>query len=170
MIAPVASSKNPTGRYDSDRFTYNHQKDVYTCPQGQETVRKRSIPASEGQQYYFGKKNCDACSLRSECTPNKEGRTIFHSHYYDVYEAAKTFNESDEGQAEHRKRYIVERVNNELKNYCGLGKPRTKSLEALDRKAKLAGMITNLKLTVRRLFAPKPGVLRHAKQLTKPAT
>jgi hypothetical protein len=164
VIAPVAPPSNPTGLYGPKRFTYDRDKDVYRCPQGNETVKKRSIPASEGHQYYFGSKACGACPLRSECTSNKEGRTVFHSDYYDEYEAAKAFNESEQGQAELRKRSTVERVNKELKTYCGLGEPRTKSLEALDRKAKLAGIITNLKLTVRRLCGSQQGFLRRPKK------
>lgn len=164
VIAPVPPTNNPTGRYSNEHFLYDADRDVYICPQKKETVKKINLPVYEGKQYHFDKKDCNVCPFRSECTTSKAGRTIFRSDYADEYEKARAFIESEQGKAELRKRKRVERVNNELKNYCGLGRPQTRGLMALNIKAKLAGIITNLKLTVRRLCDPKPGVLRRTKK------
>jgi hypothetical protein len=168
VIAPVIKSQNVTGLYDISRFTYHREKDLYTCPGEKETIRKRHSTDLEGWQYYFGKANCSTCPLKVECTTNhKEGRTVFQSDYYDVYAAATAVNESEAGKEAYKKRIVVERKNNELKNDCGLGEPRTKGLKALDIRAKLAAIVINLKFTVRRLIAPNPGFLRYPRKSTK---
>lgn len=162
VISPVILDRNPTGLFDHSHFIYDREKDVYTCPKGKETTRRHHSSDLEGTQHYFGKTNCGECPLREQCTTNKNGRTIFQSDYADVYKAAQTFNESEAGKAELKKRYLVERKNNELKNDCGLGDPRTKGLTALDIKAKIASIVINLKFTVHRLLKPKQGFLRRS--------
>lgn len=97
--------------------------------------------------------------MKESCTTSAK-RSIFHRDYYDVYEFAVAFNETDEGKELHLSRYAVEQKNKELKVDCGLGAPRTHGRDALDIRAKLASIIVNLKLTVRFLISPNPGFLR----------
>lgn len=158
VIAPVAT-RNPSGLFPISRFTYDREKDVYRCPNEKETYRKNANSEIEGFQYHFKHTSCRDCPLKNECTTGKS-RSIFHSNYFDIYEAAKAFNESDEGKEAHKLRYLVERKNNELKNDCGLGRPDTRNQKQLQMKSTLAAIVVNLKLTVRRLIAPKPGFVR----------
>lgn len=164
VVAPVPTTQNPTSLYDISRFTYHADKDVFTCPNGKETIRKQYSPQSSGTQYKFGKKNCDGCPFREECTTNKSGRTVFRSDYHNIYEQAKKFNETDEGKEAHKRRYWVERKNQELKNDCGLGDPRVTRQKSLGMKTSIATIVVNLKLVVRKLFAPKPGFIRRVNQ------
>jgi hypothetical protein len=165
VVAPVPTTK-PTSTPESISFIYNREKDIYTCSNGKETIRKLHKPQLEGWYYYFGKKTCQECPIRSQCTKNNtHGRSVFQSDYFDHYEAARTYNKSDEGISALKKRYLVERKNNELKNDCGLGKPQTHGLKALQTKATLAAIVVNLKLTVRRLLAPRLGFIRRARQI-----
>lgn len=162
IIAPVQQSENPKGFFNNDRFTYNSEKDVYICPNNRNSVRKNRNTKINGTQYHFGKQ-CTDCPLKSECTDSVTGRSIFQSDFHDIYEKAIVFNESIEGKAIYSIRLIVERKNQELKNDCGLGQLQTRSKEQVNIKATLAGIVTNLKLTVRRLINPKPGFIRQPK-------
>lgn len=162
-VAPVITTQNPTKLYDISEFTYDRERDRYLCPNEKVTKIKRHIPQSNGWQYYFDKKDCSACALREACTTGKTERRIFHSDYYEFYEAAKVYNESLEGRVDHLQRLIVERKNQELKNDCGLGRPKTKNKQALSIKSILGGIVVNLKLTLRKLIAPKPGFVRRVK-------
>lgn len=163
IVAPAVTTQNPTGLYDISCFPYDRNNDVYICPNSKKTVRKTHSPKNEGWQYKFSKADCNNCPLREKCTTNKLGRSVFQSDYYDLYEAAKAYNETEQGQETYKLRLVVERKNQELKNDCGLGKVCTKSKAAISIKAKLAAITVNLKLTVRKLIAPKPGFIRHAK-------
>lgn len=160
ITAPLPVSTNPTKLYPITSFHYDPQEDQFTCLNGAKTIRKNHNPNLEGAQYFFGKENCLDCPLRSQCTTNRNGRTVFRSDYANYYEAAKVFNESAVGKESFKKRYTVERKNNELKNDCGLGQPKTKSRRSLQMKAILAGIVVNLKYVVRVRVKPKPGFLR----------
>lgn len=165
VVAPVVTTPNPTQCYDISRFIYDRENDRYLCPNGKGTIRKRHIPQSSGWQYFFDAKECSNCPLRTECTTGKAERRIFQSDYYDFYEAAKEYNESLEGKLDLLGRLLVERKNQELKNDCGLGMPRTKSKKTLAIKACLTAMVVNFKHTLRWLLAPKPGFLRRLKMV-----
>lgn len=163
VIAPVQETHNPQKLLPSSLFTYDANNDVYICPNGEQSVRKRHSPQNEGTQYHFAKKTCLACPIYNECTTNKNGRSIFRSDYAQLYEEAKIFNESIAGQAELKKRLIVERKNHELKNDSTLGLNNTKSKTSLQIRTTCSTMIVNLKYLVRRLHNPKPGFLRRAR-------
>jgi hypothetical protein len=168
IIAPVISTQNPSKLLDIDQFTYHKEKDVFVCPEGKETIRKNSNKGLSGTQYFFGKANCSQCPLREKCTTNKSGRSVFLSDYHDLYEKAKAFNETDEGKEAFRRRYVVERKNQELKNDCGLGLTHATRHTTLSIKAKVAAIAVNLKHMVRKLVAPNPGFLRRASRTINP--
>lgn len=162
VVAPVVTTKNPTGLYDISNFTYNRDRNTYLCPNGKETIRKARNNKNEGAQHFFAPTDCKCCPLKKACTPG-DSRSIFHSDYYDVYKSATRFNETTEGRALLLQRRVVERKNKELKIDCGLGAPRTQGRLALDMRAKLAAIVVNLKLMVRRVFSPSPGFLRRGR-------
>ena len=165
VVAPLNVTLNPTTLFDISKFTYNVEKDVYTCPNHEESVRKIHNTQLEGSQYYFDKKKCTPCPLRAACTTRVNGRTLFHSDYYNLYKQAKTFNESDDGMTIHKKRYVVERKNQELKNDCRLGKPKATGSESLQLKAWLAAIVVNLKHTIRQKVNPPYGLIRRARMV-----
>lgn len=162
IVAPVPPAVNPTGLYPNSQFQYERENDVYRCPNGNTSLRKKHNPKLEGTQYYFGKV-CGKCPLREECTANPSGRSVFRSDYSDVYQRASAVNASIEGQALLRQRSRIERKNAELKNDCGLGRPKTRSQKALGIKAILAAIAVNLKLMVRCLSTVKHGFLRRSR-------
>jgi hypothetical protein len=168
VIAPLMTTPNPTGLYDISRFVYQKDRDVFICPNGKETIRKNHNVGLEGAQHFFGKSNCEGCTLREACTTNKNGRTVFLSDYHAQYEKAKTFNETTEAKAALLQRLVVERKNHELKNNCGLGSTHATKRTTLNVKTNIACMVVNLKLVVRKLFAPKPGFLRRSQRLMNP--
>lgn len=164
IVAPVGAPKGKSDKYNATHFTYHHDKDVYTCPNGVESCRKSRQNRYEGYEYQFPVKQCETCPLRQACTDSKTGRSVFHSDYYEWNEQASQFNETAEGQTLLAERILVERKNQELKNDCGLGETLTRSRAALQMKATLAAIVVNMKLVVRRLIAPSPGFLRRMRK------
>lgn len=160
--APIPASTQPTGLWDHSVFDYDREQDQYRCPQGQQTVRRSRTKETQGVQYWFHKKACTSCPQRAACTTAKGGRSVFRSDYQDMYQEANAIFTSEEGRQLYKKRLIVERVNQLLKNPGGLGAPRTKGKRALGIKALLAAMVTNLKYTVQQLSPPTRGFLRRS--------
>lgn len=152
LCAPVAPASNPSGLFSSDLFSFDKERLLVTCPANQTTTRCTRNEKHEGFQYRFPKKVCDACPLKEQCTTNKTGRTIMISDNYDMFEAAKCYNESEKGKASLQSRYKVERTNNELANHHDMRHPRTRGRSNLNALAQLKGMIINIKVIVKKLL------------------
>ena len=64
------------GLFMEDRFRYNSEREIYTCPAGQELKRKSYHKHRKSYDYSPPKRICAECDLRDQCTKNKMGRTI----------------------------------------------------------------------------------------------
>src|SRR5213075_2535860 len=82
----------PTPHYYSDKFIYDPEKDIYTCPQNQ--VLKGSgqwYPKGNGSKYqnlvkHYKTPACKSCPVKADCTRNKNGRLIERSQYAPAME------------------------------------------------------------------------------------
>jgi len=150
LVAPLQGvNDNPTGLYPNDLFDYDPQAKTVTCPAEVVTSKGNYNKKLKGVQYQFAKDACNTCPLRQQCTTSQSGRTIFISDYYEEYEKAKAFNQSDEAKSLFQQRNGIERKNNELKNHHGLGYNRSHSREKRRRYVKLVSMAVNLKQFVK---------------------
>ncbi|MEP6742612.1 MAG: IS1182 family transposase [bacterium] len=62
--------------FANQRFRYDAERDVYSCPQGEE-LTFRHVKKKNGKQYQIYKtKACNGCPLRAQCTTSKYGRKI----------------------------------------------------------------------------------------------
>ncbi|MGF7029892.1 hypothetical protein J2T17_000797, partial [Paenibacillus mucilaginosus] len=120
-----------------------------TCPAGQIAQKKNYNRHLEGTQYSFPKQVCQTCSLREQCTTSVKGRTVFISDYYNEFQEAKEFNETEKAKKLFQMRNAVERKNNELKNHNGLGHARTYTRERRRVYVKIVSMVVNLKQLVK---------------------
>lgn len=161
LVAPLQGvNDNHTGLYRSDLFTYDPQAKTVTCPAAVVTSKGNYNKQLEGVQYQFSKDICKTCPLQQQCTKSALGRTIFISDYYDEYEQAKAFNQTDEAQRLFDQREGVERKNNELKNHHGLGHNRTRTREKRRCYVKIVSMIVNLKQIVKQKSSLTLGFVR----------
>lgn len=146
LAAPLKKvNENPTGLFSNDLFAYNPEAKTVTCPAGRVTNRAAYNRKIEGTQYKFTKSACKACLLREQCTESTTGRTVFISDYYDEFQAAQAFNETEQAKRLFEQRNAIERKNNEMKNHNGLGHARTRSREKRRAEVKIVSMIVNLK-------------------------
>ena len=87
-IKPLEQSQKNTGRQKGiisrDEFIYNRDTDTFTCPAGHELVRKKYKNTRNHYEYQASKVVCANCSIRSECTRSKTGRTIKRHESQDV--------------------------------------------------------------------------------------
>lgn len=150
LAAPIKNvGDNYTGLFTNERFTYDAEAGTMTCPAGQVTQKKTYNRKLEGTQYMFPKAVCKACPLREQCTTSVHGRKVFISDYYDEFQNAKAFNETEQAKQLFEKRNAVERKNNELKNHNGLGHARVRTREKRRIYVKVVSMVVNLKQFVK---------------------
>ncbi len=164
FVAPLKNvSENHTGLLSNDQFIYDADKTSVTCPNGQVTQRAVRIPTPnrEGMQFKFAKKTCEICTLREQCTTNaKVGRTIFISDYYEEFQQAKAFNESDRAKELLTARSAIEHKNHEMKNHNGLGHARLRTREKRRMDVKIVSIVVNLKQVVKQYGSITLGFVR----------
>jgi transposase/ribosome-associated toxin RatA of RatAB toxin-antitoxin module len=87
------SNEIPTPAYHGDKFIYDVQRDVYTCPQKQTlTTNGKWYKKANGFKYendvkHYKTRACKTCPAKSLCTRNKNGRLIERSQYAMTVEA-----------------------------------------------------------------------------------
>ena len=86
-------SERKDGTFERADFTYDHRRDLYTCPGGKELRQRqktyrmpRPLVDENGlMRYRASKLDCDACSLKPRCCPNAPARKILRS----IHEGAR---------------------------------------------------------------------------------
>ena len=69
-------------------FQYDKTNDTYTCPDGQILKTNGTVynKANHKVKHYKNRNACNACSIREQCTKNKNGRFIERSIYQKALE------------------------------------------------------------------------------------
>ena len=86
--SPKAHSSQKNGLFDMQIFRYNKEKDTYTCPAKQILKTNKTVYNKNGHKvkHYKNRQACKSCSLRPQCTQNKNGRFIERSIYQQALE------------------------------------------------------------------------------------
>ena len=159
-ITPYVSKQtysNGTGDKDfySDKFTYDREKDAYTCPAGNELrfTKKRKTKAKGVLGYdYTNYKACSGCNYRTRCTSSKKGRSIFRHVDQDFLDTI------DQQTKENMKTYrlrqiIVEHPFGTVKRNWGAYYFLTKGLKSVSAEMSLSFWAYNFKRMVNILGA-----------------
>jgi hypothetical protein len=98
--------RNRTPFFGLGRFTYDPERDLYRCPQGQVLQRMRIVKATQVVRYRADAKTCQACPLRSQCTTSKMGRQVERSVYTDYVDRVRGYHQTAAYQKAMRKRNV----------------------------------------------------------------
>ena len=149
-IPPSALGKNPT-RFTPDQFTVSDDDTTLTCPNGHTTDIAYRHGGGEGRTFRFY--DCTDCPVIQQCrepqADPKTMRQVFISDYRPWLEAAKTYNQSEEGKADRRKRTLVERVIANLTRYHDARQAHRRGRAKADYQAKKSGTAFNLRQWLR---------------------
>ena len=124
-VAVIDKSERKDGTFSRSDFSYDLEKDAYTCPEGK-TLKSRwrqvdKKPANvdeDGQMKYRARKvDCAACPLKSKCCPNSVSRTVLRSIYEGARDMAREIADTDAGQASRRDRKKIEMLFAHLKTH-----------------------------------------------------
>ena len=96
--------------FGKDRFTYVAERDVYVCPAGKELQRRSWNRNRQWMKYRIDKEHCASCELRSQCTNDKNGRSLNRTPGDDLIAAGRQDASSKEGVTDLKKRqHLMER-------------------------------------------------------------
>jgi transposase len=130
---PVFDKSTRTdGTFSRADFTFDPERDRYTCPAGKELVQFRRTYATprtgvtaEGTRLYrASKRDCDVCDLKSRCCPNAAARKIPRDLNENARDVARALASTPEYEAACRRRKKVEMLFAHLKRILRVGRLR----------------------------------------------
>jgi transposase len=135
-----------TSLFGRDAFTYDAEKDLYTCPQG-EFLRRRGYDHRERSIRYAARASaCNACHLKARCTKSEHGRWIRRSFEEEYLERARGYRDTEPYRKAIRKRAVwVEPLFGEAKDWHGSRRFRLRTLEKVNAEALLIAAGQNIK-------------------------
>ena len=96
--------------FGKDRFEYVAERDVYICPAGKELQRRSWNRNRQWTRYRIDKDQCASCELKSQCTNDKNGRSISRLPGDDLIAAGRQDAASEEGIKDlKRRQHLMER-------------------------------------------------------------
>jgi transposase len=162
---PVFDKSTRTdGTFSRAGFTFDPERDRYTCPAGKELVQFRrtyatprtGITAEGTRLYRASKKDCDVCELKSRCCPNAVARKIPRDLHEDARDVARALASTPQYEAACRRRKKVEMLFAHLKRILRLGRLRLRGPCGAKDEFLLAATAQNL----RRLARLRPASAR----------
>jgi len=86
--SPKEHSSQHNGLFDMQIFEYDEKNDSYICPAGETLDTNGRIYNKGGHlvKHYKNRRACKNCTLRNQCTRNKNGRFIERSIYQEALE------------------------------------------------------------------------------------
>lgn len=130
-------------------FTYEPEKDLYRCPQG-ETLRRYTHSYTERvTKYRADPQSCQTCPLKPGCTPGVGGRLLIRSFDEEILERVWAYQETESYRKALRKRKVwVEPLFGEAKEWHGMGRFRLRGLVKVNTEALMIASGQNLKRLV----------------------
>jgi transposase len=143
---PLPNWANITGYLGSNHFTYDPQRDVYTCPQGQLLHFRTNEYTSRKVEYRAKAEDCNSCALKEQCTPSNNGRVVHRNFDEDYLDRVRAYHKTAAYQKAISKRKVwVEPLFAAAKQWHGLERFRLRGLEKVNIESLLIAAGQNLK-------------------------
>ncbi len=119
----TAAQQQNQDKYDQQNFTYDKNKDIYICPEGQKLtpykIRRTNSPYRKWRQITYKASTCHACPSKTLCTTQSQ-RTIDRDDRRILLEEMRRRLLSKEGREKYKKRlWTIEPVIGNIKHNLG---------------------------------------------------
>jgi transposase len=144
--------------FPESRFTYDPQKDTYTCPAGQTLSKRKHWTDRKAFEYVTARGVCQQCSLRSQCTQSeKGGRTLKRHERQELLDRLRTQARSAPARRDIRiRQHFMERSFAQATRF-GLKRARWRGLWRVQIQDYLIAIVQNIELLIAHV-APKPRI------------
>jgi len=154
-------SQRQDGTFERADFAFDHEADLYHCPEGKELKRYRrafridhpDVPPDDTYRYRASKADCDACALKSRCCPNAPARKVTRSIHEGARDFARDIAKTDGYVTSRRERKKVEMLFAHLKRILRLDRLRLRGPCGARDEFLLAATAQNLR-KLAKLIAP----------------
>ena len=155
-IAPhvpvIDKSKREDGTFSREDFTYDAERNVYTCPAGKTLTTTGHVSTDNGIRYLASVLECRDCPLKPKCCPNMPSRRIVRDVKEAARDVARALAKTEAFAQTRRDRKKVEMLFAHLKRILRLGRLRLRGPRGAQFEFTLAAIAQNLrrlaKLTV----------------------
>ena len=150
-------SAHNDGTFSREAFTYDHQRNIYSCPGGKPLTTTGTL-VNEGTTilYRASKHDCQACALKSRCCPNSPARRVPRSIHEGARDTARQIAKSWERRTSRRLRKKVEMLFAHLKRILKLDRLRLRGPNGARDEFILAATAQNLRKLAKLIPMPIP--------------
>lgn len=163
-IPVIDKSGRDDGTFARSDFVYDPAADTYSCPAGKTLKRNRrafskprpNAPPDDTYRYRAAKADCDACELKSRCSPNTPARKVTRSIYEAARDRARDIARTDAYVTSRRERKKVEMLFAHLKRILRLDRLRLRGPNGARDEFLLAATAQNLRKLAKLVPPPTP--------------
>jgi transposase len=156
-IPVIDKSKRRDGTFSREDFTFDKERNVYTCPAGK-TLTTTGKLVNNGETILFRASNhdCGPCPLKSKCCPKTQGRKIPRSVYEEARDVARALAKTAAFAQSCCDRKRVEMLFAHLKRILKLGRLRLRGPRGAQDEFTLAAIAQNLRRLAKLVVRPPP--------------
>jgi hypothetical protein len=143
---PLPDFDHRTLYYGKHQFRYDPERDVYLCPNNAILPLSKVAYTEREKRYQGDAATCNACPLKSQCTPSDHGRLLHRSFEEEYLERVRAYHTTEPYQKAMRKRSVwVEPLFAEGKDWHGMRRFRLRRLWRVNCEALMRAAGQNLK-------------------------
>ncbi len=156
-IPVIDRSKRDDGTFSRDDFTFDKERNVYTCPEGKTlTTTGKLVNDGETVLYRASAHDCGPCPLKPKCCPKAPERKIPRSIYEEARDVARALAKTPAFEQSRCDRKRVEMLFAHLKRILKLGRLRLRGPRAAQDEFTLAAIAQNLRRLAKLVVRPPP--------------
>jgi hypothetical protein len=155
-IPVIDKSRREDGTFSREDFTFDKERDIYTCPAGKVLTTTRKIVNDEQLLYRASKRDCDVCPLKLRCCAKEPARKVPRSIYEDARNVARALGKTEAFEQSRRYRKRVEMLFAHLKRILRLDRLRLRGPRGAQDEFTLAAIAQNLRRLAKLVARPPP--------------
>ena len=158
-IPVIDKSKREDGTFSREDFTFDKERNVYTCPAGKTLTTTGKIHNDETIVYRASTYDCGLCPLKPKCCPKTPERKIPRSIYEEARDVARALAKTEAFEQSRRDRKRVEMLFAHLKRILKLGRLRLRGPRGAQDEFTLAAIAQNLRRLAKLVVRPPPAAI-----------
>jgi transposase len=159
-IAPHIPVWDKAGREDGtfrrDAFTFDKERNVYTCPGGKTLRTTGRVQDGKTLFYRASKRDCEGCAMKARCCPNTPQRRVPRDINEDARDTARSLMGTEPYNRSARSRKKIERLFGEAKRNMAMTRLRLRGLSGARNEFLMTATVQNLKRLAKLASIPPP--------------
>jgi transposase len=155
-IPVIGMERREDGSFSRENFSYDKERDIYTCPAGKLLTTTGRIRYDDMRPYRASKRDCDVCPLKMQCCPKDPSRQLLRNVYEEARDVARAIARSDAFEQSCRERKRIEMLFAHLKRILRLGRLRLRGPQGAKFEFMLAAIAQNLRRLAKLTARPPP--------------